>query len=373
MTSSTRAGAIDPRGGGEGNRIKTLRAGAWRASRPVLLAALAVLTSDAAIAQSVADFYQGKTITILVGSDVGGGYDLTARTLAHHLARHVPGHPNVIVQNKPGASSIAASNYVYEIAPKDGTVIAAVQRPIPFQTLFGDTGVRFDVRKMQWLGSSTNEFGVVVAWHTAPQHTVDDLFKSEMVVGGTGPATDTELFPRAMNHVLGTRFRIVSGYPGQAQIALAMERGEVQGTGNWSFSDIEKGHPDWIADKKIRMLLQLGLTKGASPALRDVPLVMDITRNQAERQVFEILMGMKTLGRPYFVAPGVPRDRTDALRAAFMATMDDPDFRDEARRVLGPIDPTSGADMQAIVANVYALPDAVIAMARDAVRTPGSN
>jgi tripartite-type tricarboxylate transporter receptor subunit TctC len=331
------------------------------------------LMAPAASAQSAADFYKGKTVTILVGSDVGGGYDLTARTLAHHFARHVPGHPNVIVQNKPGASSIVAANYVYEIAPKDGTVIAAVQRPIPFQTLFGDAGVRFDVRKMQWLGSTTNELGVVVAWHTAPQRTVDDLFKIEMVVGGTGPATDPELFPRAMNHVLGTRFRIVSGYPGQAQIALAMEREEIQGSGNWSFSDIEKGHPDWITTKKIRMLLQLGLTKSPSPDLRDVPLVMDITRNPAERHVFEILMGMKALGRPYFVAPGVPKDRTDALRAAFMATMNDPDFLDEAKRLLGPIDPISGADMQGIIANVYALPPEVIATAREAVKIPGAN
>ena len=329
--------------------------------------------TGAAIAQSVADFYKGKTVTILVGSDVGGGYDLTARTLAHYFARHVPGQPNIIVQNKPGASSIVATNYVYEIAPKDGTVIAAVQRPIPFQTLFGDAGVRFDVRRMQWLGSTTNELGVVVAWHTAPQRTVDDLFKSEMVVGGSGPATDPELFPRAMNRVLGTKFRIVSGYPGQAQIALAMEREEIQGSGNWSFSEIEKGHPDWIADKKIRILLQLGLIKSASPALRDVPLVMDITRNQAERHVFEILMGMKALGRPYVVAPGVPQDRTDALRAAFMATMNDPDFLDEARRVLGAIDPISGLDMQGIISNVYALPPEVIATARAAVKIPGSN
>jgi hypothetical protein len=331
------------------------------------------LMAPAAFAQSVAEFYQGKTVTIMVGSDVGGGYDLTARTLAHHLGRHVPGRPNIIVQNKPGASSIVAANYVYEIAPKDGTVIAAVQRPIPFQTLFGDAGVRFDVRKMQWLGSSTNELGVVVAWHTAPQRTFDDLFKSEMVIGGTGPATDPELFPRAMNHVLGTRFRIVSGYPGQAQVALAMEREEIQGSGNWSFSDIEKGHADWITTKKIRILLQLGLATSANPVLRDVPLVMDIARNPAERQVFEVLMGMKALGRPYVVAPGVPKDRTDALRAAFMATMKDADFLEEAGRVLGPIDPISGADMQAIVANVYALPPQVIATAREAVKIPGAN
>lgn len=328
---------------------------------------------QAAPAQSVADFYKGKTVTIVVGSDVGGGYDLTARTMAHYLARHVPGQPNIIVQSKPGASSIVAANYVYEIAPKDGTVIAAVQRPIPFQTLFGDTGVRFDVRKMQWLGSTTNELGVVVAWHTAPQMTVDDLFKSELVVGGTGPATDPELYPRAMNRVLGTKFRIVSGYPGQAQVALAMEREEIQGSGNWSFSDIEKGHPDWIAEKKVRLLLQLGLAKGASPYLRDVPLVFDVVRDEAQRHVFEILMGMKALGRPYFLAPGVPRDRTDALREAFMATMSDPQFLDEAKRTLGPIDPISGPAMQDIISKVYALPQEVIAQAREAVKIPGAN
>jgi tripartite-type tricarboxylate transporter receptor subunit TctC len=349
------------------------RAFAWSSSALTLVAVAVLTCSAAARAQPAADFYRGKTVTVLVGSDVGGGYDLTARTLAHYLGRHIPGRPSIIVQNKPGASSIVATNYVYEISPKDGTVIGAVQRPIPFQTLFGDAGVRFDVRRMQWLGSTTNELGVVVAWHTAPQRSPDDLFKTEMLIGGNGPATDTELFPRAMNHVLGTRFRIVSGYPGQAQIALAMEREEVQGTGNWSFSDIEKGHSDWIADKKIRILLQLGLARSASPALRDVPLVMDIARTPAQRHVFEILMGMKALGRPYFVAPGVPADRTDALRTAFMATLKDPDFLDEAKRTLGPIDPIAGADMQDIIAKVYALPPEVIAQAREAVKTTGAN
>jgi len=193
------------------------------------------------------------------------------------------------------------------------------------------------------------------------------------VIGGTGPATDPELDPRAMNRVLGTKFRIVGGYPGQAQVALAMERGEIQGSGNWSFSDIEKGHPDWITDKKIRLLLQLGLAKSQSPILRDVPLVLDVARNDDERHVFEILMGMKALGRPYFVAPGVPMDRTKALQEAFMATLRDPQFLEEARQVLGPIDPVSGTDMHAIIANVYALPAQVIAQAREAVKVIGSN
>jgi tripartite-type tricarboxylate transporter receptor subunit TctC len=332
-----------------------------------------ILFAATAQAQTVADFYKGKTITMVVGADAGGGYDLTARTVAHHLGRHIPGEPSVIVQDKPGASSVIAANYVYEVAPRDGTVIGAVQRPIPFQILFDNAGVHFDVRKMQWLGSTANELGVVVVWHTAPQQSADDLFRMETVVGGDGPSVDTELFPRAMNRVLGTRFRIVGGYPGQAQIVLAIQRGEVQGTGNWSFSDIEKGHPDWIADKQIRMLLQIGLTKSSSPDLAGVPLVMDIARSESERQVLSALMGMKALGRPFFVAPEVPAERTEALRAAFMATMRDPQFLDEAKRTLGPLDPVAGAEMQKIIGGVSTLPGEIIAKAREAVKISAGN
>ncbi len=315
---------------------------------------------------SVAEFYRGKTISIVVGSDSGGGYDLNARVLGRYLGRHVPGNPNIIIQNKPGASSLAATNYVYEVAPKDGTVIAAVQRPIPFPTLFVESGVRYDVRKIQWLGSTVNELGLVVAWHTAPQETIEDVFRIPMIVGGNGPATDTEIFARALNNILGAKFNIVSGYPGQAQIMLAMERGEIQGTANWSWSDIQKGHNDWVRDSKIRLLLQLGLKK--SPDLPDVPLIVDMARNDEDRSVFEILMGMKALGRPYFIAPGVPEDRSNALRIAFMETMRDSDFLAEAKKSLGTIDPVSGADMQNIVARVYSLPSNVVDKARQAVK-----
>jgi tripartite-type tricarboxylate transporter receptor subunit TctC len=329
-----------------------------------------VLWAQTAPAQDVADFYRGKTVTIVVGSDVGGGYDLNARTLARHIGRHIPGNPNVIVQNKPGASSIVAAQYVYDIAPKDGTAIAAVQRPVPFQPLFGE-GVRYDVRRIQWLGSTMNELGVVVAWHTSPHRSLDDVFKSEMVVGGNGPATDTELLARALNNVLGTKFRIVSGYPGQAQITLAMERGEIEGTANWSWSDIVKGHPDWIRDKKIRLLLQLDLHKSAE--LADVPFILDVTRNDEERRIFEILMSMKALGRPYFLAPDVPKERSAALRTAFMQTMVDPEFVQDATQALGPLGPVSGQEMQKIVADIYDLPPGIIAKAREAVKPSGGN
>ncbi len=328
--------------------------------------AAAVLWAFPAPAQSVADFYKGNRVTIVVGSDVGGGYDLNARVLARHLGRFIPGNPAIVVQNKPGATSIVASNYVFEVAPKDGSVVAAVQRTIPYQAIFNDAGARFDVRKMQWIGSTTSELGVVVAWHTAPQQTAQDLFEREMTVGGSGPAGEPEIFARALNNVLGMKLRIVSGYPGQAQIALALERGEVQGYANWSWSDIIKGHADWLRDKKLRVLLQLGLKK--SPDLPDVPLVMDLARTAEQRQVFEILMGWKAMGRPFFVAPGVPEDRRDALRLAFMQTMRDPDYLADAARSFGAVDPMSGTEMQQMVERIYTLPQDSVEKARLAVK-----
>jgi tripartite-type tricarboxylate transporter receptor subunit TctC len=326
------------------------------------------LLAQGAVAEpaAVADFYRGKTITIVSGSDTGGGYDLNARVLARYLGRHIPGNPNIIVQNKPGAASVIAANYVYEVAPKDGTVIAGVQRPIPFPALFVGDRAHYDVQKIQWLGSTMHELGLIVAWHTAPQRSIADVMKMPMVVGGDGAAADTEIFPRVLNHIFGTQFKIVSGYRGQAQIVLAMERGEVQGTGNWSWSDIQKGHPDWVRDKKIKLLLQIDLKKTAD--LPGVPLIIDLARNAEERQVLEMLVSMKALGRPYFVPPGVPQDRTDALRAAFMQTMKDPDFLADANKSLGTIDPVSGAEMQSIVSRVYSLPADVVAKARDAAK-----
>ena len=275
----------------------------------------------------------------------------------------------------PGGSPLMPVFRQKRCAPiSDGTVIGAVQRPIPFQILFGDTGVRFDVRQMQWIGSPTKELGVVVGWHSSPHNSFADVFKTEMIVGGTGPTTDPELFPRAMNGILGTKFKVVGGYKGQAQMVLAMQREEIHGSGNWSFSDIEKGHPDWLAEKKVHLLLQLGLAKSSDPALRDVPLILDVTRNAEQRSVFQVLMGMKAMGRPFFIAPGVPKDRSEALRKAFMDTMVDPTFLAEAEKILGQIDPMSGPEMQKIIAETHALPADVIAKARETVKAPaGTN
>jgi tripartite-type tricarboxylate transporter receptor subunit TctC len=317
----------------------------------------------------IGDFYKGRTITIVVGSDSGGGYDLTARALSRHMARFIPGQPTIIVQNKPGASSLAAANFVAEAAPKDGTVIAAVQRPVPFQFLFGHSNVNLDLKKLQWLGSTAKEPGVFVAWHTSPQHNLDDLRKGEMIVGGNGPATDTELFARTMNNLFGTKLKIVSGYPGQNDIILSMQRNEVQGVANWSWSDIESRHQDWINDKRVRFLVQFALEPIQHPAMKDVPFILDLARTADERAVLHLLMQNKALGRPYFVAPEVPSDKVAALREAFDATMLDEAFRADAAKTVGVIDAISGQDMQAMLGDVYKLPEDLIDRARKAVGT----
>lgn len=341
-----------------------------QASRRALIwcgvgASFAAAHGQAQAQDKVADFYRGKTITIVVGSDAGGGYDLGARALSRHMSKYIPGNPQIIIENKPGASSLGAANYVYEAAPSDGTVIAAVQRPVPFQFLFGSSGMRFDLKTLQWLGSTAKEPGVFVSWLTAPQRSVQDLLTGEMVVGGNGPATDTELLARMMNNVFGTKLRIVSGYPGQNEIILAMQRGEVQGVANWSWSDIVSRHPDWIAEKKVHFLAQFALEP--IPGLKDVPFILDMARSPDERALLKLLMQNKALGRPYFVAPKVPEDRVNALRAAFDATMKDPDFKADSAKTVGPIDAVSGAQMQAELAQVYALPPDLVDRARKAV------
>jgi tripartite-type tricarboxylate transporter receptor subunit TctC len=309
--------------------------------------------------------YKGKTVTIVVGSTAGGGYDLAARILARHFGDHLPGRPSIVVQNMPGGGSINAANYVYSIAPQDGTVVGAVQRPVPFSILFDQPGVRFDASKFQYLGSTTSEVGVTVAWHTAPQRTAADLFTKPMIVGGNGTATDTELFARALNRLIGTKFRIIGGYPGQTEIQLALERGEIQGVANWSWNDIPTMHPDWLRDKKIRLLLQLGLHK--IPALRRVPLVDEFAKTPDMKKTIDLMMEMKAFGRPFLVGPRVPSAYVRALRVAFDATMSDPGYVADVRRSGGSLDPATGDEMQSMLGGVYSQPKELIAATRAAM------
>ena len=232
----------------------------------------------AASAQSVADFYKGKTIQIVVGFGAGGGYDLYARALGRHLGKHVPGNPNVVVQNMEGAGSVRAANYVYAGSPQDGTVIAAVNQNAPMYQLLGGAGAKFEAAQLQWLGSMTNSNGTVYTWHTSGIKTLDDAKLKEVPMGAVGAQSDSVIFPNLINELLGTKFKPITGYAGSTQIHLAMERGEVMGRGGNSWASVQTANLSWIKENKINMLVQVGFEK--EPELPDVPLLLDLVKDE---------------------------------------------------------------------------------------------
>jgi tripartite-type tricarboxylate transporter receptor subunit TctC len=299
------------------------------------------MTAAPAAAQSVADFYRGKQIIFMVGSNPGGGYDAIARLVARHVVNHIPGNPGIIVQNTPGGGSITMTNRIYRVAPQDGTVLGLVQRGVLLAQLTKQPSVQFETSKINWIGSVLPELSLVVAWNTAPVKTVQDLMAQQLIVGGTGATSDLEASARLLNATIGAKFKIVSGYPGQVDVSLAMERGEVQGTADWSWSEIKTRHTDLLQGKKINFILQNGLRK--APDLPDVPLAMDFIKNETDRKVAELYFGVKEVARPILAGPGVPADRLEALRTAFMMLKDDADFKADAERSGIEVDPTPAA------------------------------
>jgi tripartite-type tricarboxylate transporter receptor subunit TctC len=291
-----------------------------------------------AAAQSVADFYRGKSITFMVGSSPGGGYDAIMRLVARHIVNHIPGNPGAIVQNTPGGGSLTMTNRIVRVAPQDGTVMGLVQRGVLLAQLTKQSNVQFDVTKLNWIGSVAPEISLVVAWNTSPVKTAQDLLTKQLIVGGTGATSDLEASARLLNATIGAKFKIVSGYPGQGDVSLAMERGEIQGTADWAWSEIKARHADYLEGKKITLLLQNSLRK--APDLPDVPLAMDFIKDDTDRQVAQLYLGLKEVARPILAAPGVPADRLAALRAAFDMLKDDPDFKADAEKAGIEVDPT---------------------------------
>jgi tripartite-type tricarboxylate transporter receptor subunit TctC len=291
-----------------------------------------------AAAQGVADFYRGKQITFMVGSSPGGGYDAIMRLVARHIVNHIPGNPGAIVQNTPGGGSLTMTNRIVRVAPQDGTVMGLVQRGVLLAQLTKQPNVQFDVTKLNWIGSVSPEISLVVAWSTAPVKTAQDLLSKPLIVGGTGATSDLEASARLLNATIGAKFKIVSGYPGQGDVSLAMERGEIQGTADWSWSEIKARHADYLEGKKITLLLQNSLRK--APDLPDGPLAMDFIKDDTDRQVAQLYFGVKEVARPILAAPGVPADRLAALRAAFDALKDDADFKADAEKAGIEVDPT---------------------------------
>jgi tripartite-type tricarboxylate transporter receptor subunit TctC len=326
---------------------------------------VAVAGSDVR-AQSPEAFYKGNRVTINIGYTPGGIYDIYARAIARHIGKHIPGRPTVVPVNMPGAGSMKAANFIYGQAPKDGTHIAVFARGIAMQPLLDDTGVQFEATKLNWLGSPASEVSVVFSWHTKPFRTLADLQAREMIVPATGTGADSAIFPYVMNGVLGTRFKVVTGYPGAAETMLSIERGETDGSAATSWGNFATARADWIRDKKVTIILQLALRK--LPLLGDVPLIMDAAKNESDRKVLELIFARQSMSYPFVMSPDVPPERLRVLRRAFEVTLNDPEFLADAKQQKLEVEPVSGDEIQELVRRVYASPPDVIARARAAVK-----
>jgi len=331
------------------------------------LLAAAVLLAPCAFAQSPSEFYKGKTVELYIGYSVGGGYDIYARLLAKHMGKHIPGNPNVVPKNMEGAGSLRLANWLYNVAPKDGTAFGIIGRGTGFDPLLGrGRGAQFDATKYNWIGSANDEVSVCVAWHTTGIRKFDELMTKELTVGGTGAAADTDQFPRIINAMLGTKMKIVTGYPGGNDVGLAMERGEVNGRCGWSWSSVKATHPKWLEDKKINVLIQLALEK--HPDLPDVPLITDLATTDEQRAIFKLIFARQVMGRPFLAPPGLPRERVAALRKGFLDTMKDKDFLADAEKAQLEITPVAGEDIQRLVSETHETPPEIAKKAGDLLK-----
>jgi len=321
------------------------------------------LTGLAAAPASAQNFYAGKTITIYAGYASGSTYDAHARWLARHMKRLVPGEPNMIVQNMPGAGTMTAANHVYNIAPKDGTVIAQVARGMAIEPLMGGQGVRYDPLKINWLGSMASEISVIAVRADTGIKTLDDVKKRETFMASSGIGTDGHTFPNVLNNLLGTKFKIVLGYNSGKEMALALERKEVEGRGSWSWTSFKREAMDKLNSGEYLLLIQMGVRK--SPELPNVPLVMDLAQNAEQTQVLELLLAGQGMAWPYFVAPEVPADRVAILRSAFMGVAKDKEALAEADKLQIDIDPVTGEEMTDIIKRLYATPKPIVDKVRE--------
>ncbi len=301
-----------------------------RLARALSVFAVTALLVPPVAADEVADFYKGREVTVFVGYGAGGGYDRYSRTLARHLGRHIPGKPSVAVENRPGAGSLKLANRLYSEKTQDGTSIGNIGRALPTEPLFGNAQAKFDPRRFQWLGSMNNEVSVCVAWHTAPVLFWDDLKTRGATMGGTGAGSDTDLFPMVLNNLLGTRIKLLTGFPSGFDINLAMRDGVVEGRCGWSWASIRATAQDLIRNRKMRILIQLAAIRHKD--LPNVPAVTDFASSRKEADTLKLIFSRQLWARPYLVGPDVPKARADALRQAFARTMTDSAFREDAGR-----------------------------------------
>jgi tripartite-type tricarboxylate transporter receptor subunit TctC len=317
---------------------------------------LLLLTTQVA-AQPGGDTFAGKSVAMIIGFGPGGGYDLWGRTVGRHIGRHLPGAPTVIPQNMPGAGSYAAASYIFNIAPKDGSVLGIIARDAALGPLSGATGARFDPTRLSWIGTPTKETNVCVAYHTSQVKSVLDLYDKQLIVGDTGPGTGTRSYPKALNELLGMKFKLVGGFPASSDVFLAMERGEVEGICE-SFDSVNQRKPEWIPKKVVNALLQAG---SESPdMLKGVPNVLDLAKTDEQRKTLEYLYAGQDIGRPFVAPPGLPPERLKMLRDAFNATMKDPEFIADVKRNKFDLEPETGEHLASLIARIYATPKPII-------------
>jgi tripartite-type tricarboxylate transporter receptor subunit TctC len=332
------------------------------------LCAFAAACAPRAKADTVADFFKGRAVTVVVSSSAAGGYDTLARALARYMGKHLPGNPAFIVRNMPGAGGMTATNFLYNNADKDGSVIGLVQNNTPFEPLFGTKEARYEPVKFNWLGSPSSETAMVLLWHTVPVSTVAELKAREVAVGVSGANSTPAFFTRLLNATLGTKMKPINGYPGQNDVLLAMERRELDGPPSAFFSAVRSTRPTWLREKTAKAILQYGPEKLAE--LADVPFAPDLVTSDEDKLTMQAAFAPLALGRPFLIPPGVPAERVAALRAAFAATMADAEFLAEGERMgLGLNAPRTGAQIQDVMERAYQSPPAVIERLRQ-LNTP---
>ncbi|MFM1814867.1 MAG: hypothetical protein RLZ98_1562 [Pseudomonadota bacterium] len=338
-------------------------------TRRIALTAMVAATVGAASAvgasaQSVEQFYKGKTLSIFVGSAPGGGYDTYARTIARHMPDHIPGKPNAVVKNMPGASGLVLAGYMYNKAAKDGSEIAGIHNTAVVEQLLGNK-VQFDSKKYNWLGSANQLTSTCVSHVSTGINTIEEAMKKELLVGATGSASSsTQLVASFLNSLVGTKFKIIRGYPSSTSVFLAMERGEVGGLCGIGWDSLQAQVLQEIQQGKIKILVQTGIEK--NPDLKDVPLVLDLAKSPEDRSTLEFLVARQYFGRPYVAPPGTPADRVEALRTAFMATMNDPAFQAASKKAKVPLSPISGKQAQDFITRLFDTPKTIIARANAA-------
>ncbi len=345
--------------------MKVLVFASRRTACALAIALLVSLISEAARCAGVEDFYRGRTVSLIIGYSVGGGYDLYARLLARHMGQYVPGHPSIVPQNLTGAGSLRAATFLYSVAPKDGSVFGTFGRTIATNPLLMPAGAQFDATKFSWLGSMTNEVSLCVTWHTSAVKDWNDALEKPVTLGGEGSGADPDVYTLLYKNVFGAKWRLVSGYPGTNDTVLAMERGEVDGLCGLSWSTLKSRHPQWLNQKRVNILVQAGLKK--QPELAGVPLALDLTNDPEKLAILKLFLSTQEMARPFAAPPDIPPERRSALISAFEQAMHDPQLLAEANKLNIDINPLPAQAMDRLIAELYATPKPLVEKAALAV------